>query len=150
MATLQLSNHYGHAANWELPNPDYLQHLDTVGGASGSASAQVSLAIGNLATRSPVVLGFVLEADPNYIHVGHSPQHHNPNPTSTTSFDEHIMVLVGNDLNTTIPLVISNANFSRPDAALALDTATITGAQGFGANPQVLRTGHRASWPRYG
>ena len=148
MATLQVSAYYGAAANWEQPNPDYLQHLNTVGGASATASAPVSLAISNLAIRSPVVLGFVLEGDPNYIHVAHSPQYYNPDPLSTTAFDEHIMVLVGNDLNTAIPFVISNTSFSRPAGVLALDTATITGAQGFGATPKVLRTGpHVAGTP---
>ena len=101
MATLQLSNYHGTAANWEQPNPDYLVHLNTVGGGSASNTTVVSLAICNMATRSPVVLGFLLKADPGFIHVGHSPQIFNPDPANATTYDEHI-----------IPLVISNAQFT--------------------------------------
>ena len=140
MATLQVSTYYGTATHWEQPNPDYLAHLNAVGGGTANDTGMVSLAMGNMATRSPVVIGFVLEDDPNYIHVGHSPQYFNPDPTNTTVYDEHIMVLVGNDLNTSVPLVISNAQFTRSAATLALTTAVITGAQGFGANPPVLRS----------
>ena len=50
MATLQLSNYHGTAAHWEQPNPDYLVHLNTVGGGNGSNTTVVSLAICNMAT----------------------------------------------------------------------------------------------------
>ena len=141
MATLQLSNYHGTAANWEQPNPDYLVHLNTVGAGNASNTTVVSLAISNMATRSPVVLGFILEGDPGFVHIGHSPHIFNPDPTNATTYDSHIVVLVGNDLNTTVPVVLSNQHFTRIVPTPAFNIATITGAQGFGANPPVLHTG---------
>ena len=94
-----------------------------------------------MATRSPVVLGFLLDGDPGFIHVGHSPHIFNPDPANATTYDSHIVVLVGNDLNTTVPVVLSNQHFTRPAQTPGFNIATITGAQGFSANPRVPHSG---------
>ena len=60
-------------AHWTAPNPVYNDLMNTVGHGSGSTSAEVSIALCNVATRTPVVVAFVLQGDEDHVQLGYAP-----------------------------------------------------------------------------
>ena len=95
----------------------------------------------NLSQRSPVTVAFVVKGDEDHVHVGHSPSMYPADPTSVSPFDNLVVVLLGNDINSATPLVLPASSFARPAGVRTLDVATIVGATVHGAAPAVLRSG---------
>ena len=62
-------------------------------------------------------------------------------PTSVSPFDNLVIVLLGNDIDSSTPLALPVTSITRLAAVRALDIATIVGATGHGAAPAVLCSG---------
>ena len=133
-------------SNWADATPDYAVLMNVLGSGSASAAADVALAFHNLATRSPVVVAFVLDGDENHVQVGFAPMYYpgdltNPQP----DLDGLMVVLTGSDPGACTPVVLPTACFGRIAATRCDDVATITGPTGHGAAPAVVRTGPHAA-----
>ena len=129
-------------AKWLDPNPDYATLLLTVGNdRTGVAATTVKAAILNIAQRSPVALAFVLNNDLDHIYVGHTPRLYPQDLTSATAMDNLVVVQVGNDPASSLPVVLPDAAFSRTALAYVTDVPTIVGPNGHGHAPVVLRSG---------
>ena len=60
-------------AQWDNANPSYATLCTTYGHSATAATAPNARAgLAALATRAPVVLAFVTNAEPDYVYVGHS------------------------------------------------------------------------------
>jgi hypothetical protein len=133
------------ASKWLDPNPDYGTLLQTIGNdRTGVTSATVRTAILNIAQRSPVALAFVLDSDPDFIYVGHTPRVYPQDLTGTTPMDNLVVVHVGDDPDSCLAVVLPNNAFARTTHTHIMDVPTIVGAAGHGAAPPVLRTGPHA------
>ena len=118
-------------AKWLDPNPDYATLLLTVGNdRTGVAATTVKAAILNIAQRSPVALAFVLNNDLDHIYVGHTPRLYPQDLTSTTAMDNLVVVQVGNDPASSLPVVLPDVAFSRTALAYVTDVPTIVGPNG--------------------
>ena len=126
---------------WDVPDPTYADLLTVVGGGATSNSAVTARAVVNLATRSPVAIAFVIEGDEDCVHVGHTPTMFPEDITNTTPFDNQVSVLVGDKVDSAVPVVLPDDAFQRPAAFRSFDVATIIGATGHGAAPAVYRSG---------
>ena len=101
------------AALWSRHEPDYAAQLAVVGPAAASDRATTSTAIVNANAHSPTVVAFMLNADPTKIYIGHSPTRFPADMIEATPFDDHVMVLVGDDLDEASPVVIPAEAFTR-------------------------------------
>ena len=84
----------------------------------------------NLAQRSPIVVAFVVKGDEDHVHVGHSPTMYPANLTSVSPFDNLVVVLLGNDVNSSTPLALLASSFAR----LAAVDSSRRSPTGFGSN----------------
>ena len=73
MAAANISDLFNNPAKWTNHAPEHANILALVGNGAATNRADTSRHITNLATRSPVVLAFVLAGDEDRIYVGHSP-----------------------------------------------------------------------------
>ena len=147
MAATLFSALYGDATYWDDPDPDYATLLGTVGGAAGTSWPATRDALMNIAARSPVTLAFVVEGDEDFIYIGHSPSIYPADLLDVTPFDNHMVVLVGNDSAAATPVILPPAAFQRTGDIRCEDVATIIGPGGHGAAPAVFRTGPHAVGP---
>ena len=85
-----------------------------------------------------------INGDLNHIHVGYGPRAFVADPLNASPYDGGTMVMVGNDLNTTVAVVLPVEAFGRTPQIRCKDIATITGPNGHGAAPPVFRGG---PWP---
>ena len=129
------------ATFWTNPDPDHGTLLGTVGAGVGTNRGDVARAIVNVATQSPTLLAFVLAGDHDHVHVGYCPTLFPQDITAPTPCDNHVVVLVGNDLSTAVPVVMSYDAFARTANIRCKRVADIVGAQGHGAAPPVFQDG---------
>ena len=132
MATLQISDHYRTATNWSRPDPDYATLLATTGAASASTSAEVSAALLNTATRSPVVIAFVIHGEEDVVHIGHTLTRFPADLENATVYDNYLCALVGNDLASSVPVVLPSEAFQRSAEARCHTADAIVGVNGHG------------------
>jgi hypothetical protein len=85
-----------------------------------------------------VALCFTIQGDPDNIYICHSPTIFPGNPANTTPFDNHCVVLLGNNIDDATPMVLPNNCFARR-VIRAHTHAHIVGAQGHNAGPPVFR-----------
>ena len=145
MASLRLSDYLQDASLWEAPNPDYAQLLTTVGGAANTARADTLRAIVNISERSPVAVALIINGAEDLVHVAHSPSLYPADPLNPRPWDNCCVVLLGNDLATSVPIVLEPEAFSRCGDTRCLASAEIVGVNGHGANPIVYRHGPHAA-----
>ena len=100
------------AANWSNPTPDHTTLLTSVGGGTGPNQSAVVASLTGIAAHSPTVLCFMLNGDPDHIHVGYNPTLFPEDPTNTTPYDGKVMVLVGDDFTSATPIVLPATAFS--------------------------------------
>ena len=132
------------ATKWIDADPDYAAFLPSVGHqdtAAGTTADTFKTALVNIAHRSPVAVAFVMTGDEDHIYVGHSPRVYPTDMTNTSAMDGLLVVLVGNDPDSCIPVVLPDADLTRTGLIRCLDIPTIVGATGHGAAPPVLRAG---------
>ena len=120
---------------WQDWDPDYLALLGVVGGAAAADRAVCGRALLNLATRTPTVLAFTVAGDEDYVYVGYNPTLYPADITSVSTIDNHLVLMVGNDLQTSIPVVLPHDAFGRTAENLCSTTAVITGPAGHAAGP---------------
>ena len=133
-------------AHWTAPNPAYNDLMNTVGHGSGSTSAEVSIALCNVATRTPVVVAFVLQGDEDHVQLGYAPSFYPADITNPqASLDGLTVVLTGREADEVTPIVLPQNAFQRSANRRCHDIATIVGANGHGHAPPVLRTGPHAA-----
>ena len=142
--TTLMSALYADDTQWLDANPDWTQVLNLVGPGSAANTAEALKSAMNMAQRSPITVAFVLAGDPDNIHVGHTLSAFNNDPLNGCPYDDHIILLVGDDLASAAPVLLPNTSFSRPTGFAAYNTAYMTGANGHGAAPAVYRFGHQA------
>ena len=133
------------AHHWEEPSPSYVALTGAVGGGSASNRADTVEAILNLFQRSSMVLAFVVQGDEDCIHVGHSMSKYPASIGSATPFDNHHVVLVGNDLTSSVPVVLPFEAFERTPDLRCPTWDLLTGPTMHGANPPVWRSGPHAA-----
>ena len=65
-----------------------------------------------------------LDSDPTHVYVCHLPTLVAPDPMQTTPYDNKVLALIGNDLQTAIPVILPDNAFAR--CANARTSATYT------------------------
>lgn len=140
---------YGNAALWENPSPAYDVLADQLGAGAGRLAAPDSrVALCHLSVRSPLVVAFVADNDPNHIYVAHSLSMFPSDITDATTMDGAMIGIVGNEPASCVYVVFSGAFLTVTAATRCLEVAEITGPAGHGAAPAVFRTGpHAAAAP---
>ena len=145
MASTLFSDLVAAAAKWADPTPSHADLLAAVGAGSAADSTACLRSIINVAARTPTLLCFIIEGDEDHIFVGHSPSIYPADITSPTAFDNLAVVMIGNDLSTCVPAILPTNAFGRTAEIRATRIDAITGAQGHGATPPVLRSGPHGS-----
>ena len=148
MASTPVSDYLSAPEHWEVPAPNYAGLLTLVGGGATGNRSDVLAALINISARSPVAIGIVLQDDEDHVHVCHSPSIFPAEPLQARPYDDRCIVLSGNDLATVAPICLPVTAFSHTNDIVAHTTDAITGVNGHGANPAVVRTGpHAATVP---
>ena len=149
MATLNVANFYNEPNFWTAHRPDYAALLNIVGPAAGAADRTgAAKALVNQAKRSPVVVALTIHGDDEHIYVAHSPSEYASDPLNGTNYDGLVVVLVGNDLQTSYPVAIPAVALTRSVNVRCNTTAVISGNTMHGAAPIVHRSGpHQAGTP---
>ena len=75
-ANPNLSDYLSPGAQWTDADPNYTTLMGTVGHAATTAQGDVATAFHNTATRSPIVVAFVLKGDEDHIQIGCVPSAH--------------------------------------------------------------------------
>ena len=101
--------------------------------------------LAQLATRTPVVLAFVSDAECDHIYVAHSITLFPTDVTDPTAMDNLAVGLVGDRLDYAVPVVFPQPFFSVCPATHCLNVAAIQGAAGHGAAVPVFRQGPHAA-----
>ena len=137
--TVPMGTFLGDPDNWTHPDPDYTAFLTMAAGADSNYDHnQCAQAILNMSTRSPICLALILAGNTDHVHIVHLPSIYPSNPTATTIYDDRVVVLVGNDLQASVPLVLPAEAFERTAATRCYTTDFIIGVNGHGAAAPVL------------
>ena len=139
-ATTLVGTFLGDNDRWDEPDPDYLALLaNHVGGAAVTAHGACSLAILNVAQRSPVVLAILINGNTDAVHVVHSSSRFPGDPLNPTPYDNQVVVLCGNDLQASVPLVLPDSAFDRVGPETCYSYKYMIGVNGHGAVPATVR-----------
>ena len=142
MATTSISAYLAEASHWENHNPDYTTIINLVGAPGGNTHPQIATSILGLAARTPTVLVFQIEGEEDYVYVGHSPTRFPEDPLDAANpYNNKVIVLVGDDLASAVPVVLPNAAFQRTNDTRCRNADVIAGNTMHTAAPPVLRDG---------
>lgn len=137
---------FGDASKWENFSPTYGVLTDHFAcGAAAMAAPQCRDGLVQLATRTPVVVAFVTDAECDTIYVAHSLTLFAGDVSSPTTMDGLVVGLIGDSPASCVPVLLPQAFFTLTNNTLALDIATIQGPAGHGAAPPVFRQGPHAA-----
>ena len=103
----------GDPTKWTAPDPGYAALTAVLGEASGNNAAACALAVRNFSYRTPTVVAYVQSGDDDHIYVAHSPSMFPSDPTTASPFDGHLVLLVGDDLTVSQPVVLTATSFTR-------------------------------------
>ena len=144
MAAAALASDYlNEAAYWDVPDIDWATLYPVVAQDSGTNSAGTLAHICNLATRSPIALAFMVAGDTDHIYVGHNPTQFPNNPTSASAYDNSLVLLVGDNLQTATPICLGVNHFARtPETHCETHTQLVAG---WTNAPPVYRSGPHAA-----
>ena len=132
--------------HWTTPDLDHAALLGVVGHGVNSDRTVTRNTLINTSAHSPLAVAFVAEGEEDFIYIGYHPTNFPANVAGATAYDDHAMVLVGNDLDAAIPMVLPDDTFTRGAATTAYDITYITGANGHAnAAGAVFRFDHTAS-----
>ena len=106
MAAPLASTLFADAAKWVAAAPDYGALLGQFGGAAATDAPTTRRGYADLASCSPMLVCFTYGDDPEHITVAHSPSHYPADPTTASVLDDLLVVLVGDNLNTAVPMVL--------------------------------------------
>ena len=128
--------------HWIDGNPDYAALMAVVGHGAATTAEAAALAFHNLATRSPIVVAFVIEGDEDHVQIAHSPMFYPSDITNAVpSLDGLTVVLSGLEPDDVTPIVLPQAAFARITDRRCHDIPTIIGNAGHAATPAVVRSG---------
>ena len=145
MATTSVADYLQKTDHWENHDPDYVTLLNSIGAGSAATHSQVAATVLGLAARSPTVLLFQIEGDEDFIHIGHNPTRFPEDPLDAANpFNNKVVVLVGNDLASAVPVVLPDEAFQRTTQACCRNADVIAGNTMHTAAPPVLRDGPHA------
>jgi hypothetical protein len=140
------SHLFGDVSKWENFAPSYGVLADHfASGAAATAAPQCRDGLVQLATRTPVVLAFVTDAECGTIYITHSLSLFAADVSSPTSMDGLVVGLIGDSPASSVPVLFPQAFFTLCNNTLALDVASIQGPAGHGAAPPVFRQGPHAA-----
>jgi hypothetical protein len=135
-----VSQPFSQPTHWLEHTPDWTTLQNTFAAGSGQDTNQICIHLTNLCHRSPIAVCFTIQGDPNNIYVCHTPTIFPGNPANVTPFDNHCVILLGDDIDNATPMVFLNNYFARR-VVRAHTHAHIVGAQGHNAAPPVFRAG---------
>ena len=118
---------------WDNPSPDYTTLMGLVGHGTNADRNACARSLIGINQHSPTVVGFQLDGDQDHIYIGYNPTFFPTDPTSTTPFDDHVMIFIGNNLNDAMPMVFEDAGFTRTAGHTIYNSAYMTGANGHAA-----------------
>ena len=145
MATTSVADYLQKTDHWENHDPNYVTLLNSIGAGSAATHSQVAATVLGLAARSPTVLLFQIEGDEDFIHIGHNPTRFPKDPLDAANpFNNKVVVLVGNDLASAVPVVLPDEAFQRATQARCRNADVIAGNTMHTAAPPVLRDGPHA------
>ena len=90
------------AAKWHRHRPPYADIDNAIGHGVGATRADAARALVNTTSHTPTVIVFQLSNDPTNLYVGHNPTFYNADIGSATNYDNHVMVLVGDNIPTAV------------------------------------------------
>ena len=112
MANPLYSNYLWDPVHWDAPDPDYttvrtlLSHRATTQPAAMQGLINVSL-------RSPLAVARIIHrSNEDHIHIGHLPSLYPTEPGTTTPFDNHVVVLMGDTASSAVPVFLQDTAFS--------------------------------------
>ena len=98
MASFQFSDFFNDAGAWTTWNPDYLNTLLPLVGNAAAADRNVcSRTVVNMSEHMPTLVAFIDLRDPESISFAHSPVFCPNDPTHNSAYNDHIVLIVGND-----------------------------------------------------
>jgi hypothetical protein len=136
------SSLFGDAVQWENFSPSYdvlTSHF--ANGANVTQAPACRDGLVQLATRTPVVLAVVSDAECDVIYLVHSLTLFPADVCSPTTMDGSTVGLIGNHPASAVAVILPQVFFALSNHATALDVATIQGLTGHGAAPPVYRQG---------
>ena len=139
-----MSTLMGDATRWVAHTPDYhgaTGLLSVFGEGSGSNNAQCKTALVGMTSRTPTVIAAMLDNDNDNVYVLHSPTLIPADPVNPGVYGSQILTLLGDNIQTALPIVLNTNAFTRTAGIRALVAAEMRGAAGYGANPAVVRFG---------
>jgi hypothetical protein len=144
--TTLISALYPDDTKWIKAAPSYDSILNVICPASNANAATCKTTILNLAQQSPITVAFILEGDPKHIQVGHTLSPFSSDPLQASSYDDHVIVFVGDDLASAAPVPLPNNSFSQTADLTVYNTAHMTSVNGHGtAGGAVVCFDHQAS-----
>ena len=135
MAAPLFSTLFNDASLWDDPDPDYDTLLTVLGGTVNTDRGNAQTALVNLSLRTPTAVAYILETEPEYIYIGHSPALFPADITMTTTLDNRLILHVGDVMEASVPMVVPAEATGRIANTRVFNTAYITGANGHGAGP---------------
>ena len=141
---------YGEPRYWNTPNFQCENLIgnaglfDSAAGVGGNRNECATGAV-NLSVNSPVAIAFQLAGDCDHVYLGHTLSFYPNDPLNASAFDDHVLVLLGNDLTTALPLALNVNAFTKAGPLAGYNRAYITGANGHAhAAAPVYRFAHTA------
>lgn len=105
---------------WDDPMPLYTDIIALMGGAAMTNSTETAQAIINVATCSPIAIAFVIQGNEDHVHIGHTPTLFPQDITNSIKYDNHVMVMVGDKFDASIPVILPASAFQRTSTACTL------------------------------
>ena len=146
MASSNFSDVASQARFWGTHQPDHATLLGLMGGAATHNQDACKASILGTGTHSPIVMALSLDSDPAHVYMCHSPTIVAPDPMQATPYDNKVLALIGNNLQTAIPVVLPDNAFARcANTRTIRIPAMLQDPGGFTATPPVVRFGPHAS-----
>ena len=129
------SNLYGNRNVWSNYDYDFATTVnDHCAGGSGKNQSDLALSLLRMASTAPLCFVLHIDGDPDYLYVAHSLTDYPSIIGDTSPYDDHVVMLVGNDLTSATPVVLPRSVFQRVHGLHAYNQAYIEGANGL-TNP---------------
>ena len=131
------------AGAWARSNPDHGTITAAVGHGAGANRAAAIQAVTASTLHSPIVVAFQISTDPHLIYLGYHPQLFVSDIHNVTPYDNNVMVMVGDNLDTSMGLVLPADTFARTNMFGFRNQAYITGAAGYATAGGAVRDHER-------
>ena len=114
MASFQFSDLFSDAGAWTTWDLDYYNTLLPLVGNAAAANRNVcARAIVNMSEHTPTLVAFVDSRDTDNISFAHSPVFYPNDPAHDSAYNDHIVLIMGNDSARTISVAAPLTAFVR-------------------------------------